>query len=126
LPQSVRPFTLPIPAWIQSKGLQPRDTISGCRVPARDPGSRRPPGSGSRCPPGRAGRKDPRWVSIPALAALGLVDEYRLMVHPVVVGTGKRLFGEGNAGTSLELAESRKAGPDVPLLIYRPATAAAE
>jgi len=61
-----------------------------------------------------------------ALTRLGLVDEYRLMVHPVVLGKGKRLFGEDNAGTDLELVESRKAGPDVLLLIYRPAKTAAE
>src|ERR1700730_1702061 len=61
-----------------------------------------------------------------ALTRLGLVDEYRLLVHPVVVGKGKRLFGEDNAGTDLELVESRKAGPDVLLLIYRPAKTAAE
>ena len=60
-----------------------------------------------------------------ALTKLGLVDEYRLMVHPVVLGKGKRLFSEDNAGTDLELAESRKAGPDVLLLIYRPAKPAA-
>jgi hypothetical protein len=42
-----------------------------------------------------------------------------------VAGAGKRLSGEGNAGTNLELAESRKAGPDVLLLIYRPAKATA-
>ena len=60
-----------------------------------------------------------------ALTKLGLVDEYRLMVHPVVLGKGKRLFGEENGGTDLELVESRKAGPDVLLLIYRPAKPAA-
>jgi dihydrofolate reductase len=51
-----------------------------------------------------------------------LVDEYRLMVHPVTLGHGKRLFNDGGAGTSLELVESRKVGPDVLLLIYRPAS----
>ena len=60
-----------------------------------------------------------------ALTKLGLVDEYRLIVHPVVLGKGKRLFGEENGGTDLELVESRKAGPDVLLLIYRPAKPAA-
>jgi dihydrofolate reductase len=50
-----------------------------------------------------------------------LVDEYRLMVHPVVLGSGKRLFKDGAAGTGLELVDSRKAGPDVLLLTYRPA-----
>jgi dihydrofolate reductase len=51
----------------------------------------------------------------------GLVDEYRLMVHPVVLGTGKRLFSDGAAGTDLQLADFRKVGPDVLLLTYRPA-----
>jgi len=60
-----------------------------------------------------------------ALTELGLVDEYRLMVHPVVLGKGKRLF-EGGAGPDLELVESRKAGPDVLLLIYRPSKSAAD
>jgi len=55
------------------------------------------------------------------LAEHGLVDEYRLMVHPVVLGTGKRLFSGSAAGTDLQLVDSRKVGPDVLLLIYRPA-----
>ena len=59
-----------------------------------------------------------------SLTELGLVDEYRLMVHPVVLGTGKRLFT--GAGPDLELVETRKAGPDVLLLIYRPAKSAAD
>ena len=46
------------------------------------------------------------------------------MVHPVVLGTGKRLFT--SAGPDLELAESRKGGPDVLLLVYRPAKGAAD
>jgi len=60
-----------------------------------------------------------------SLAGHGLVDEYRLMVHPVVLGKGKRLFSAGAAGTDLELVDSRKVGPDVLLLIYRPAGGAA-
>jgi dihydrofolate reductase len=56
----------------------------------------------------------------------GLVDEYRLMVHPVVLGTGKRLFSGSAAGTDLELVDSRKVGPDVLLLIFRPATSEAD
>jgi len=56
------------------------------------------------------------------LADHGLVDEYRLMVHPVVLGTGKRLFSGSAAGTDLQLVGSRKVGPDVLLLIYRPAS----
>ena len=59
---------------------------------------------------------------VQTLAEHGLVDEYRLMVHPVVLGTGKRLFSGSAAGTDLALVDSRKVGPDVLLLIYRPAS----
>jgi dihydrofolate reductase len=50
-----------------------------------------------------------------------LVDEYRLMVYPIVLGQGKRLFTDPSVVTRLQLAETRTAGPDVPLHIYRPA-----
>jgi dihydrofolate reductase len=58
---------------------------------------------------------------IGTLAEHDLVDEYHLMVHPVVLGSGKRLFKESAAGTELTLTDCRKVGPDVLLLIYRPA-----
>jgi dihydrofolate reductase len=58
---------------------------------------------------------------IESLREHDLVDEYRLMVHPVVLGQGKRLFKEGSTPVDLALVEIRKAGPDVQLLIYRPA-----
>ena len=53
-----------------------------------------------------------------------LVDEYRLMVHPVVLGRGKRLFGDGGAPTDLALVDTLRAVADVQLLIYRPANRA--
>jgi dihydrofolate reductase len=58
---------------------------------------------------------------IDSLRAADLVDEYRLMVHPVVLGQGKRLFKDGAAVTDLALVDVAKAGPDVRLLTYRPA-----
>ena len=56
-----------------------------------------------------------------SLAEYGLVDEYHLMVHPVVLGEGKRLFKVGGPDIALELVESRNVGPNVLLLTYRPA-----
>ena len=49
-----------------------------------------------------------------------LVDEYRLMVFPIVLGKGKRLFEEGLPMTPLELVETRRAG-EVQILTLRPA-----
>ena len=47
-----------------------------------------------------------------------LVDEYRLMVHPVVLGTGKRLFAEGTPARSFELRDSTAVSSGVVLATY--------
>jgi dihydrofolate reductase len=49
---------------------------------------------------------------------LGLVDELRIYVHPVVVGAGRRLFAEGTPTLDLELRDSRVFGNGVVLLHY--------
>jgi dihydrofolate reductase len=49
-----------------------------------------------------------------------LVDEYRMMVFPVVLGGGKRLFAEGVDPAALRLVDSRPAGETL-ILIYEPA-----
>jgi dihydrofolate reductase len=55
-----------------------------------------------------------------ALLDQGLVDELRLMVFPVVLGSGKRLFGDSGK-KPLKLADSRTVGDGVAILVYRPA-----
>lgn len=49
---------------------------------------------------------------------LGLVDEYRLYVHPVLIGRGRRLFETADTPTHLELVETRRFGNGVVLLRY--------
>ena len=51
----------------------------------------------------------------------GLLDELRLMVHPVVVGSGKRLFEEGEKQTALDLVDSKTFSTGVVYLTYMPA-----
>jgi dihydrofolate reductase len=56
-----------------------------------------------------------------SLLHLGLLDELKLMIHPVIVGSGKRLFEEGEGQTRLELVDSRTFSTGVLYLTYRPA-----
>jgi dihydrofolate reductase len=55
-----------------------------------------------------------------ALAARGLVDEYRLFIQPVALGGGKALFSELPAPLGLDLIEARSFGCGVVAHIYRP------
>ena len=54
------------------------------------------------------------------LRAHDLIDEYRLMVYPIVVGSGKRLFGDGSTPTTLDLVEARPLSSGIVILTYRP------
>lgn len=49
-----------------------------------------------------------------------LVDAFRLMVHPLVLGIGKHLFREGTAPTRLRLVDSRPTTTGVLILTYEP------
>jgi dihydrofolate reductase len=55
------------------------------------------------------------------LLAWELVDELHVLQFPVVLGTGKRLFGSGAIPTALELVASRATGKGVLVATYRPA-----
>jgi dihydrofolate reductase len=61
----------------------------------------------------------PRLVQ--ALVEHDLVDELRLMVFPVVLGSGKRLFGETSDKKRLRLTDSKVVGDGIVILIYEPA-----
>ena len=56
-----------------------------------------------------------------ALMEHDLIDEYRLMVHPVVVGRGKRLFGNRGDAKALRLEETKTFDSGVVVLTYGPA-----
>jgi dihydrofolate reductase len=58
---------------------------------------------------------------VQALVEHDLVDELRLMVFPVLVGAGKRLFGDTSGKKPLRQVDSRTVGDGVALLTYRPA-----
>lgn len=50
-----------------------------------------------------------------------LIDEYRLLIFPVILGTGKRLFGSGTVPSSLRLATSSSTSKGTIVSVYRPA-----
>ena len=49
-----------------------------------------------------------------------LVDELRLMVFPVILGTGKRLFGDTSDKKGLRLVNSKTVGDGIAILVYEP------
>ena len=55
-----------------------------------------------------------------------LVDEVRMMVFPVVLGSGKRLFGETTDKKPLRLVDTKTVGDGVAILIYQPAPSDAQ
>jgi len=57
---------------------------------------------------------------VEALVQAGLIDEYRLMLHPVIVGSGKHFFKDGMGLTKLKLVESKPISLGIVLLTYEP------
>ncbi len=55
---------------------------------------------------------------VQALMPHNLIDEYRLMVYPVLLGEGKRLFNGGNDLQALQLVEAKPVGEGVLILVY--------
>ena len=58
-----------------------------------------------------------------SLLEAGVLDELRLLVHPLVVGTGAKLFPDGTTPANLELVDSRTFSTGVLDLMYRPVAA---
>ena len=58
---------------------------------------------------------------VQALIEHDLVDELRLMMFPVILGSGKRVFGETSDKKAWRLVDSQVVGDGVSILVYQPA-----
>ncbi len=56
-----------------------------------------------------------------ALARENLIDLYRFMVHPVILGKGKRLFADGHDQRNLELTDTKRFATGIVILEFTPA-----
>ena len=55
-----------------------------------------------------------------SLLELGLLDELMLAVHPIVVGSGQRLFPEGYAQVPLKLVSNKTTSTGIAMMMYEP------
>jgi dihydrofolate reductase len=60
-----------------------------------------------------------------SLMRRNLVDEYVLLIHPLVLGTGRRLFAEGSPELALQLVDTKTTATGVVIATYRPGEPAA-
>ncbi len=60
-------------------------------------------------------------VLVQSLMQANLVDRFVLLIHPIILGSGRRLFPEGNAPISLQLTEVKPTPNGVVVAIYHPA-----
>jgi dihydrofolate reductase len=58
---------------------------------------------------------------VQSLMRRNLVDEFQLLIHPLVLGAGRRLFPDGGAPATLRLADSRTTETGVVIGFYQPA-----
>jgi dihydrofolate reductase len=58
---------------------------------------------------------------IQALRRRDLIDEYLLLIHPLVLGSGRRLFPDGGPAASLRLVDTKPTTTGVIIATYRPA-----
>jgi len=57
---------------------------------------------------------------VQSLMPTGLIDEYKFLVHPIIMGSGKRFFKDGIGMTKLKLVESKTLSLGVVVLTYQP------
>ena len=57
---------------------------------------------------------------IQSLMGKGLIDEYMLMIHPLVLGSGRRLFAEGSPLTKLRLVDTKTTTTGVVIATHQP------
>lgn len=60
-------------------------------------------------------------VLVQSLMRRNLVDTFVLLIHPLVLGTGRRLFAEGGPAAALRLVEARATASGVVMATYEPA-----
>jgi dihydrofolate reductase len=63
---------------------------------------------------------------VQSLMRHNLVDEYVLLIHPLILGSGRRLFTDGSAYSALRLVDTKTATTGVVIATYQPAHLAAE
>ena len=57
---------------------------------------------------------------VQSLQGTGLIDEYRFLVEPFIMGRGRRFFAEGTVMSKLRLVESKTLNSGTLALIYQP------
>jgi dihydrofolate reductase len=106
MPKYVVSSTLTAPEWTNSTVLQGDDLVEAVSKLKQD-------ADGDVVVHGSA-------QLVQTLIEHDLVDELRLMVYPVILGTGKRLFGDSGEKKTLRLVDSKVVGDGVMILTYAP------
>ena len=60
-------------------------------------------------------------VLVQALMLHHLIDEFALSIHPLILGSGRRLFAEGSPFAALQLIDTKTTATGVVMATYRPA-----
>jgi dihydrofolate reductase len=58
---------------------------------------------------------------VESLMKAGLIDEYRFLVHPIIIGSGKRFFKDGMQTAGLKIVKTETLDKGVVLQCYQPA-----